>query len=149
VSKIKYVILVILLLTMAVYGSWRRRALFIETAFNLNAGLTATNGVEFTSKELEIKHQSPVGITVKFTRVAGAVDKVDFAFEASYDSGHNWATFEGVTISVATNHSVVEGTTVAVFKMVVTRGVSHLRLKTVINNDGINNITGVNAILSY
>ena len=146
--KIKYLFLVSLLLTLSLSGSWRYKADFISTAINLNAGLTATNGAEFTSNELKVSSEL-VGITIQFTRAAGAADTVDIAFEASYDNGTNWATFEGVVLSVATNHSVISGTSVAVFLLVTTNGVSHLRLKTIVNGDGVNNLTAINATLSY
>lgn len=148
-GKIKLLILAVLLLMLPLSGSWSRSYKFVDSAFNLNAGLTATNGVEFDSEELNVKRRSPVAFTVTFTRAAGAADMVDFAFEASYDNGNSWATFEGVTISIATNHSVVSGTTVAIFKIVSVRGASHVRLKSVKNNDGANNLTAINVVLSY
>ena len=147
--RIKLLILAVLLLMLPLSGSWSRSYNFVETAFNLNAGLTATNGVEFDSEELSVKRRSPVAFTVTFTRAAGAADTVDFAFEASYDNGNTWATFDGVTISIPTNHSVVSGTTVAVLKIIRVRGVSHVRLKSVKNNDGVNNLTAINVVLSY
>ncbi|MCK4385375.1 MAG: hypothetical protein KAW52_03840 [candidate division Zixibacteria bacterium] len=153
--RIKLLILVVLLLMLPLSGSWSRSYTFLVDAdgdpapINLNAGLTATNGVEFDSEELNVKRRSPVAFTVTFTRAAGAADTVDFAFEASYDNGNSWATFDGVTISIATNHSVVSGTTVSVLKIIRVRGVSHVRLKSVKNNDGVNNLTAINVVLSY
>jgi len=152
---IKYLILFCLLLMLPLSGSWKRSYNFLvdvdgdPAPINLNAGLTATNGVEFNSRELSVKRASPIALTVTFTRAAGGANTVDYAFEASYDNGNSWATFEGVVIAIATNYAVVSGTTVAVLKIVTVRGVSHLRLKTITNNDGVNNLTALNVMLSY
>ena len=148
-GKIKFVILVILLFMLPLSGAWRYHIDFIETAFNLNAGLTATNGAEFDSRELNVMRISVVAFTATFTRAAEAADTVDFAFEASYDKGVNWATFRRVVIEIPTNQAVVSGTTVAVMVLIDLQGVSHLRLKTVTNNDGATDLTAINVTLSY
>ncbi len=147
-KKIKGLFLISLLLAIPLSGSWRYSANFLSAAINLNAGLTATNGSEFTSNELKDSAEI-VACTVQFTRAAGAADTVDFAFEASYDNGTSWATFEGVTISIASNHSVISGTSVSVLILVYVPGVSHLRLKSIVNGDGVNNLTAINVSVSY
>jgi len=148
-KKVKFLIVISLLLTISLSGAWRYKTDFIATAFSLGTGGEAMNGEEFDSKELNIVGISQIALTVKFTRAAGSASTVDFAFEVSYDNGTNWATYEGVTISVATNHSVISGTSVAVLRLVHALGMSHLRLKSVVNNDGTNGLTAINVSLSY
>lgn len=148
-SKIKFMILVILLLMLPLSGAWRHNTDFLSTAIDLNAGLTATNEAEFNSRGLNVMNISVIALTATFTRAVGAADTVDFAFEASYDKGVNWATFRGVVIEIPTNQAVVSGTTVAVMVLVDLQGISHLRLKTVTNNDGATDLTAINVTLSY
>lgn len=147
--KIKYVILFCLVLILTLSGAWRYKGNFLSTAIDVNASATATNGTEFNSRELNVRAISQGALTATFTRAAGAGDTVDFAFEASYDNGANWATFRGVIIEIPTNQAVISGTTVTVLIFVRLQGVSHLRLKTVTNNDGANNLTDINVMLSY
>ena len=130
-------------------GSWTKSTDFLGTAIDLNAGLTATNGAEFNSRALSVKERETVAVTVTFTRAAGAADTVDFSFEASYDDGISWTTYRGVKIDIPTNQVAVKGTIVRVMVLVSTPGCSHLRLKTVVNNDGVNNLTDVNVTMSY
>lgn len=145
----KYLVILTLLLFIPLFGSHSFNEAFLATAIDVNAGNTATNGSEFTSLEISIGQSSRVALTCMFTRAAGSASTVDFAFEASYDGGNNWATFEGTTIRIATNHSIISGTTVAVLKLANTPGISTLRLKSIKNNDGVNNLTNCNVILSY
>lgn len=146
--RIKYLISIILLIMLPLSGVWSRSRGFLPSAVNVDASATATNGVEFTSRELNVKNAQIVAFTVNFTRAAGSSSTVDFAFEASFDNGTTWATFEGVTISIQTDHSVVSGTTVRVLKLVNIPGVSHIRAKSITNNDSGNNLTACNVTLS-
>ncbi|MBA7638605.1 hypothetical protein ES703_46261 [subsurface metagenome] len=159
-KKIKFLILIGLFLALSLSGSWKKSYEFlskwdvatsdwVSAPIDLNAGLTATNGTEFNSRELSVKLKETVAIIVVFTPAAGAADTVDFSFESSYDDGYTWATFEGVVIAVPTNQAAVIGSVVRVLKIVKTYGSSHLRLKAVVNNDGANNLTDINVVMSY
>ena len=150
--KIKLIFLSILLLCfLPLFGM--HTADFLDSAINIAASGTATNGSEFTSNELDVetpmqKRLRPGAIIITFTRAAGTASTVDFEFEVSYDRGATWASFEGVKIEVATNHVVVSGTTVRVHKEIYFYGVSFIRLHSIKNNDSTNGITACNAILS-
>jgi len=123
---------------------------FLAVAVNVAANTAATNGAEFTSVNINIANQAGTGaITVTFARAAGTAATVDFAFEISTDGGATYATFEGGTISVATQHAVISGTTVRVAYLVDLGGVSHIRLKSITNNDLANNITAANVKISF
>jgi len=145
----KLIFLAILLLCLTPLFSKLRTSAFLDTAINIAAGGTGT----FTSNVLDVMWRTTDGrqvggITVTFTRAAGAADTVDFTFDISYDGGTTWASFEGVTIQIATNHAVISGTTVRAYIEVNLYGISHIKLHSIKNNDGVNNITACNATLS-
>lgn len=150
--KIKLIFLSILLLCfLPLFALYT--ANFLDTAVDVGAGATATNGTEFTSNELEIgrwlaEKQQPGAIIVTFTRAAGTADTVDFELEVSYNGGTTWASFEGVGIKVATNHAVISGTTVRVHIEVNFYGISTIRVHSIKNNDSTNGITACNVTLS-
>jgi len=155
--KKKTLILLALIIFVAFsFGDYSYNEDFIDTAIaTITTGVTKVNVTDFTSNEIRVS-RSPVpsesadacAITITFTRATGSASTVDFAFEASYDGGVTWATFEGVEIKIASNYSVVSGTTVRVLKTFINiPGVSHIRLKSVKNNDAAS-ITAVNATLS-
>jgi hypothetical protein len=126
--------------------------------FNLNASATATNGTDFTSASINVSGNVRANmalLTMSFTRTAGsATSTVDFYFQVSYDGGTSWADFhdpiaDADYLSVIAGHAVLSGTTVRVSRIIPLNGVSHIRFSKVINNDTVNNLTAVNAILSW
>ena len=144
----KYMIVFILILTIPLFATYRRHDTLLDGTLAVVATTTATNGSEFTSKDL-ITYDTPyIGVTAIFTRAAGSALTIDFTFEVSFDNGTTWATFKGVDVKVATNTAAVTGTTVRVFYEMAVYGASHIRLKSVKNNDTANNITAVNVIIS-
>ena len=140
--------ILLFLLTIGLLGSYNTNYVFVTGDVDVAAGVTKTNGVDFTSKEVPVRVAPLIALTVIFERAAGSSSTVDFAFEVSYDGGTTWATFKGVAISVRTDHSVVSGNVVRVFQLVNVPGASHIRWKSVLNNDSGNNITKCNVVLS-
>lgn len=121
---------------------------FLATATTLAAGESKVNGVGITSVEVLIANRGTQGaLTVTFTRAAGAATTVDFYFEVSVN-GTDWSTFEGSTITIATNHAAVSGTTVRASYIVELGGLSHIRLQKVVNGDPANALTAVNCKIS-
>jgi len=157
--KIKSILIVaILALTMLVTASYGETTNFLSTATALTAADTHTNGTDFTSASLEMSNVSTMLMTVTFTRAAGSASKVSFYFQVSCDSGATWTDFvEPISgsecIEVATNHGVISGTTVCVSQVFMFPGVLHVtsrvRLSKVVNADGANALTAVNASLSW
>lgn len=136
-------------LVVGLLGSYNYSYRFLSgDGISVDAGVTKINVTDFDSKEVSIRVATQVALTIVFDRAAGSSSTVEFAFEGSYDGGTTWATFEDVTILVATDHPVISGTTVRVLKLVNTPGVSHIRWESVTNNDGANDITNCNVVLS-
>ena len=104
------ILLALFIFVSTLSGTYRWKGNFLATAEDVGLGATATDGTEFNSSEIWVAKQGwpdICSITVTFTRAAGSASTVDFAFEASFDGGFTWATFEGVTISVAiSSHSL-------------------------------------------
>ena len=133
--------------------SWSGSAAFFDTAVSVNAGITKTDGTEIESNEILLigKSTDMFGITVVFDRAAGTSSTVDVDFEVCFSgrSEGTWATLDNATFKIPTNEAVVTGTTVRVFKRFDLNGVSRIKVKSIYNSDGANNITGVNAYISY
>ena len=130
--------------------SYHEHENFLVSATSVNAGATAVNGTNFTSRNVRVSrlgYGSVAAITVTFTRSAGSSSTVDFEFQVSFDNGTTWSTAYYVRIQVATNETaasnVVRKTTEINFY-----GISHVRLYRIVNNDGANNLTACNATLS-
>ena len=128
------------------------------TAFNLAAAGTAMNGTEFTSTSIKVSEEKGAKLallTLTFTRAAGSATlTIDYYFQVSYDGGTTWADFhdpiaDADYLSIVTAHAVLSGTTVRVSRIIPLNGVSHIRFSKVINNDTGNNLTAVNATLSW
>jgi hypothetical protein len=131
-------------------ADYRYSKAFLAAAIGVNAGVTKTNGSDFTSVEINVVSLPSQGaLTVTFARAAGTASTVDVYFEVSTDGGSTWATFEGTTISVATNHAVISGTTVRSALLIDLGGISNIRLSKIVNNDGSNNVTAVNVSISF
>jgi hypothetical protein len=143
-----FVLIGILLLILPLTGSWKRSTNFVTTGFALAAGATKVIGdTGFTDNKLGTTDASIGLLTVTFTRAAGSTSTVDYYFQVSYDGGTTWSDYIE-SIGIATNHSVMSGTTVIVSKPVNLFGVSHIRWSKVVNGDVVNAVTAVNAVLS-
>ena len=129
--------------------SHRNNEDFLATAVSSIAKtVTATNGTDFTSRELGVPTDMAT-LTIVFTGEDGMDGSdVDFYFQASYDGGSRWTTNEEfIKISKATydttpylvRHSQVDWY----------QGISHIRLWKVTNGDTGKSITAVNATLSW
>lgn len=135
--------------------SWSGYEAFFDTAIDVNAGVTKTDGTEFTSNKIILigKSAAKAGITFTFDRAAGSASTVDVIFEASFDGGTTWATIwdtsDVMKIQVPTNTAAVTGTTVRAFFQLNLNGASHIKVKSIYNSDGANDITGVNLFISY
>ena len=152
----KYIVVLMLILAVPLLASYRWHGALLDGTLGVVATDTATNGTDFDSKEMLVYDVPIIGVTVIFSRAAGSASTVDFAFEVCYDGGSNgppvtgahWATFKNTDIKVATNTVAVTGTTVRVFYEISVYGASHFRVKSIKNNDAVNNITAVNVVVS-
>ena len=152
-----FIIALVMLLALPLLAD-RTYTQAFTAAFSLAASGTATNGTEFTSAEVKVSEERGAKIallTLTFTRAAGSATlTVDYYFQVSYDGGTTWADFhdpiaDADYLSVIAGHAVLSGTTVRVSRIIPLNGVSHIRFSKVINNDTVNNLTAVNAILSW
>ena len=131
--------------------SWAFTADFLDTAENVGTNAVITNGVgnDFLSNEVWVSrrgYSSIVLITCEFTRAAGSASTVDFYFQVSYDDGTTWSDYD--LIEIATNTTVISGTTVRVSYPFNSQGASHWRLSSIDNNDVSNALTACNASIS-
>ena len=144
----KHLIIFLLILAVPLMGTWRRSTALLDGTLGVAATATATNGTEFESANLIIYDVPYIGVTAIFTRAAGTALSVDFVFEVSFDNGTTWATFQGTDIEIATNTTAVTGTTVRCFYEFRVYGASHIRLRSVLNNDTVNAISAVQVVVS-
>ena len=133
--------------------AWRARKALLAAAISVNAGVTKTrSGGDFVSAGA-VEENDSICLTTTFARAAGSASLVKVDIEYSYDGGTSWAmlrtTLTDELIQIATNTAVVTGTTVAVSKQLDVRGMSHLRVRSVENEDGSNNITAFQVYMSY
>lgn len=139
----------LILIVPFLFGTFRNLGDFLDTAVNVNAGVTAVNGTAFTSNEIKVGVLGATGIgqiEITFTRAAGTASLVDFEFQVSID-GSTWSTEEYVTVSAATESDAVSNV-VRCPEPINFSGISKIRLYRIINNDGANNITVCNASVS-
>lgn len=132
--------------------SWAFQQDFLDTAEDVGTNTAATNGVgnDFLSNEVWVSRRgyaSVVLIVCEFTRAAGSASTVDFYFQVSYDDGTTWADYD-VTREIATNTTVISGTTVRQAYRMGSEGISHWRLSQIDNNDASNALTACNASIS-
>jgi len=143
----KLFLICLLVLAVSASGAQYYNANFLDTAVAVNAGITSVNGTDFASKERPTSNNAGL-ITITFTRAAGSASTVNFYFQVSFDGGTTWSDYIE-SISIETQHSVISGTTVRVSKPVNLWGISYMRLSKIVNGDTANNLTAVNATISY
>jgi len=152
----KFILISILILAVPLMATWSRSGALLDGTLGITATNTATNGAQFDSKEIIVYDTPFIGVTAIFTRAAGSALTVDFVFEVCYDGGNNgpapatahWATFKGTDTKIATQEAATTGTIVRCFYEIRVAGASHFRLKSVKNNDTVNDITNVNVVVS-
>lgn len=130
--------------------SWAYQEDFLDTAEDVGTNTVAVNGTDFDSNEVWVSrrgYSSIVLIVCEFTRASGSTSTVDFYFQVSYDDGTTWSNY-GVTVEIATNTTVVSGTTVREAYRMGSEGISHWRLSSIDNNDASNALTDCNASIS-
>ena len=124
---------------------------FLSAGIAVNATVTKVNGTDFTSTEIflgEYRTKDVAAIKITFTRTAGSASTVDFEFQVSLDGKTNWTTAYFVKVSSATNETAVSNA-VRKVDLVNVYGVTHIRLYRIVNNDAANNLTAVNASISF
>lgn len=120
---------------------------FLTTAVNVTAGAT----VQASSSSIWVSrpgYSGVVALICTFTRAAGSASTLDFYFQASHDGGETWENYDSITIEIPTNQAVYSGNIVREVYFVYVYGLTHLRMRQIINNDGANNVTAVNVTLS-
>lgn len=154
-KKIALILMVLILVIGSAAGSYFTKQDFLASAVALNASATKVNVSDFTSVDINCaNYPANALLTLTFTRAAGSSSTVDFYLQVSFDNGTTYSDYrdpiaDAEYFSLATNHAVLSGTTVRVSRIINLAGVSHVRLAKLINNDGSNNLTAVNATLSW
>jgi len=143
------VLIWILLLILPLAASHKKNVDFVTTGFDLAiSGTKVIGDTGFTDNKVGVTDAPGGLITATFTRAAGSASTVVFYFQVSYDRGTTWADFIQ-TVEVATNHSIISGTTVRVSEPVDLRGISHIRWSKAVNGDAANALTAVNVAISW
>jgi hypothetical protein len=94
-----------------------------------------------------MKNYSQCAIIVIFGRAAGSASTVDIELSVSNDGGLTWSllreatSLDEVLIQVPINTTAIEGNTVRVSFMLNIIGFDRLRVESIENTDGANNIT--------
>lgn len=121
---------------------------FLTTAVDVNAGAT----VATASSSIWVSrpgYSGVVALICTFTRAAGSASTLDFYFMASHDGGTTWENYDDITIEIPTNRAVYSGNIVREVYLVYVYGLTHLKLRQIVNNDGANNVTACNVTLSH
>jgi len=123
---------------------------FLPSPISVGANATATNGANFSSREITIGESALeiASIAVMFTRTTGASNTVDFYFDVSFDDGTTWATLVDGNFSIATNYPAISGNNVCALKMYNLYGISKIRLAKIVNTWTGGDLTNVNVSLS-
>lgn len=121
---------------------------FLVTAVDVTAGAT----VATASSSIWVSrpgYSGVIALICTFTRAAGSTSTLDFYFQASHDGGTTWENYDDITIEIPTNQTVYSGNIVREVYLVYAYGLTHLRLRQIVNNDGANNVTACNVTLSH
>ena len=120
------------------------------TAFALAKTITKVNVTDFTSINVSLPDDVHTAmILLTFTRAAGsATFTLDYSFQVSPDNGTTWYDYISA-ISLPTAQAIITGTTVRVGVPMNIIGFTHIRLASVTNNDTANDLTAVNAGISF
>ena len=158
-DKMKKLALVLLVtcLALPLAASYHKSWTMLTASVDCAADTVLTRGTDFTSRPIPIGKESyprDCSVTITFTRAAGSASTVDFEFEVSTDNGATWSllreadTLDTPLIQIPTNTPVITGTTVRVTFYMNIPAVSHIRLRSIDNNDVANALTAINVTLS-
>ena len=142
-------ILAILLLFGSLSSATYTKTL-LATAVDCGAGATVTNVTDFPSLNAKVSHfgyKRIAAVTVTFTRTTGTVDEVNFNLEASRDDGVTWDSAPYVELSVDTNDTADSNVVTKTFPVLVF-GITHLRLGSIVNDDGATALTDCNVTVT-
>ena len=120
---------------------------FLATAVDVDADET----VATSSRSIWVSrpgYSGVVSLICTFTRDVGTTSTLDFYFKASHDGGTTWENYDDITIEIPTNQAVYSGKVVREVKLVYVYGLTQLKLRQIVNNDGANNVTACNVTLS-
>ena len=146
-----------LALVFPLYASYHRSWKMLPTPVNCAANTIIINRVNFWAGHIPIgseRQARECSATITFTRAAGSASTVDFEFEVSTDNRVTWSllrepdALDTPLVQIPTNTPVVSGTTVQATFYFNLPGVSHIRLRSINNNDTVNNLTAINVTLS-
>jgi len=143
-----FAILGILVFTLFLNAQYTEYEDFLVTAVNVNASTT----VAVASSSIWVSRPGFSGVVAlicTFTRSAGSTSTLDFYFQASHDGGTTWENYDGATIEIPTNQAVYSGNIVREVYFIYVYGLTHLRARQIVNNDGANNVTACNVTLSH
>jgi hypothetical protein len=120
------------------------------TAFALGKTATKVNVTDFTSLAFVLPQDAEMALLLlTFTRAAGSASlTLDYYFQVSGDGGTTWWDYIE-PLSIETGHAVITGTTVRVARQLSLAGFTNIRLASVVNNDTVNDLTAVNAGISF
>jgi len=150
-------IALVALLALPLAASYHKHWTMLGTAVDCAADTVISNGTAFVSAHVPIGKESyprDCSVTITFTRAAGSASTVDFEFEVSTDKGATWSllreadSLDTPLVQIPTNTPVITGTTVRVTFYFNVPAVSHIRLRSIDNNDVANALTAINVTLS-
>lgn len=150
-------ILLVIMLALPLVASYHKHWTMLGTAVNCAANTVISNGTAFASAHVPIGKESyprDCSATITFTRTAGSALTVDFEFEVSTDNGETWSllreadSLDTPLVQIPTNTPVITGSTVRVTFYFNVPAVSHIRLRSIDNNDTANALTAINVTLS-
>jgi len=113
-------------------------------AFNVNAGVTATDGSGYTATVVNVKSKPEYcRVYFKFNNGgAGAANTLQFTLGVSYD-GTNFETTSDLFFEIATNADADGSNNVIKSYRIALEGAKDIKLIKVYNSDGVNNVTAV------
>jgi len=145
------ILALVAILALPLFATHQREKWFLGTAVDVNAGATVTYPATLPSGVVDVSKYSEVSITVVFSRAAGAADTVDIEIWCSPE-GSTWSllreTDGEALFQIPTNTDAITGNVVRVTFIINVQGLRYLRLGSVENTDGVNNITGFNVLCS-
>ena len=145
------------LLVLPLMASYHKHWTMLGAAVDCAANTVITNGTNFASAHVPIDKESyprDCSVTITFTRAAGSASTVDFEFEVSTDRMATWSLLREADslgtplIQIPTNTPTITATTVLVTFYMNVPAVSHIRLRSIDNNDVANALTAINVTLS-
>ena len=145
------ILVLIAVLALPLVGSYQRHYWFLAHSVNVAAGATLTYAATLNSRTINVEKYSICSLTVVFTRAAGAEDTVNIELWCSPE-GSTWSLLRETDgeelIQIPTETDAITGDVVRVTYEINIHGIKYLRLGSVENSDGVNNITTFNVLCS-